>query len=74
MIAGQQRDASSRVVCEKRRERAPRRGDGLVDVGGRAERDLVHGLLGRGIDDGSVFLADGIRPRRRRCRTCDAEP
>src|SRR5205085_1849610 len=43
-------------------EGTARRGDGLVDVGFGAERNLIHRLFSRRIDDGRGLLDDGIDP------------
>ncbi len=65
---GQQRDALLAAGLRERLEGALGGGDRLVDVGLGAERNFIHRLFGRRIDDGRGFLDGGIGPRRRRCR------
>src|SRR5229473_2724803 len=58
----EQRHALLAAGLRKRLEGAARGGHGLVDVGLGAERDLIHRLFGRGVDDGRGFLDDRIDP------------
>src|SRR6476661_8711741 len=58
----EQRHALLATGLRKRLERALGRGHGLVDVGLGAERNLIHRLFSRRVDDGRGFLDDGIDP------------
>ena len=53
------------------RERLPRGLDRLVDVGGRADRDLAGHLLGGRVVDVQRLGRQPDRPTGRRCRTSD---
>src|ERR1019366_594810 len=59
---GEQRDALLAAGLRKGLEGAARGGHGLVDVGLGAERNLIHRLFGRRVDDGLGLLDDGIDP------------
>src|SRR6266478_4446566 len=58
----EQRHALLAGGLRKRREGAPGRGHRLVDVGLGAERNLIHRLFGRRVDDGGGLLDDRIDP------------
>ena len=62
MILVEQRDALLAAGLRIGLERAPGGGDRLVDVGLGAERNLIHRLFGRRIDDGRGLLDGGIDP------------
>ncbi len=62
MIFDKQRDALLAAGLRKGLERALGGGDRLVDIGLGAERNLVHRLFGRWIDDRRGLLDDGIDP------------
>ena len=62
MILVEQRDALLAAGLRIGLEGAPGGGDRLVDVGLGAERNLIHRLFGRRIDDGRGLLDDGIDP------------
>jgi hypothetical protein len=47
----------------ERLERTPRCGDGLVDIGFGAKRNLVQRFLARRIDDGQSLFRNGVHPR-----------
>jgi len=59
---GEQRDALVAARLRIGLERAPGGGDGLVDVGLGADRNLVHRFFRRRIDDGDGLLDDRIDP------------
>jgi len=60
--SAQQRDALVAAGLRPGLERALCRRHRLVDVGLGAERDVVHRLLGGGIDDRRGLFDDGIDP------------
>ena len=62
MIFSKQRDALLAAGLRKGQEGALGGGDGLVDVGLGAERNVIHRLFGRRIDDGRGLLDGRIDP------------
>ena len=59
---GEQRDALLAAGLRIGLEGALGRGHRLVDIGLGAERNLIHCLFGRRVDDGRGLLDDGIDP------------